>query len=74
MRGRRVARPKRRPHGEGARRYLIAAGVLAADAARAQPAPSFPVRPLRLVLGFPPGSAADVAARLVAAPMAASLG
>jgi tripartite-type tricarboxylate transporter receptor subunit TctC len=40
----------------------------------AQSGSEFPSRPLRLIAGFPPGSAADVAARLIAPAMAASLG
>ena len=64
---------------------LVSAGLVSASlvlalgrAALAQ-APSgtgleFPSRPLRLVAGFPPGSAADLAARLVAPGMSAALG
>ena len=52
------------------RRALMAALTLPL-AARAQ---DFPSRPLRLVLGFPPGSAADVCARLVAPALAVPLG
>lgn len=37
-------------------------------------AQSWPAKPLRLVIGFPPGASADVAARLVAAKMSESLG
>ncbi len=32
-------------------------------------ADDFPSRPLRLMIGFPPGSAADITARLVGAAM-----
>lgn len=58
------------------RRHLLAAGLLAApsSATFAQSGGEFPARPLRLVVGFPPGSAADVAARLIAPGMGASLG
>jgi len=62
----------------GRRAWFAAALSLSALAprVRAQPAAGgeFPSRPLRLVLGFPPGSAADVAARLIAPGMGASLG
>jgi tripartite-type tricarboxylate transporter receptor subunit TctC len=37
-------------------------------------ADNFPSRPLRLMIGFPPGSAADITARLVGAAMSESLG
>ena len=38
------------------------------------PADDFPSRPLRLIIGFPPGSAADITARLVGAAMSQTLG
>ncbi|MCE2947194.1 MAG: tripartite tricarboxylate transporter substrate binding protein [Betaproteobacteria bacterium] len=38
------------------------------------PADAFPTQPVRLLIGSPPGSAPDVVARLLAEPMAASLG
>ena len=45
---------------------LVLTLALAAVAALAQArADDFPSRPLRLIIGFPPGSAADIAARLV---------
>ncbi len=37
-------------------------------------ADDFPSRPLRLIIGFPPGSAADITARLVGATMSQTLG
>lgn len=58
------------------RRALLVAGCLPPAQALAQ-SPSggeFPARPLRLLLGFPPGSAADLAARLVAPGMGTALG
>lgn len=56
------------------RRSWLGAGMAAAivPAARAQPA--WPARPLKLIVPFPPGSSPDVVARLIAEPLAASLG
>jgi tripartite-type tricarboxylate transporter receptor subunit TctC len=54
---------------------VIAAAVLtmlAADAARAQG--DYPNRPVRLIVGFPPGSSADIAARVVGNRMTQLLG
>src|SRR5436190_4115706 len=49
--------------------------VLSAAAAVAQGrAGDFPSQPLRLIIGFPPGSAADITARLVGAHMSETLG
>ena len=49
--------------------------VLSAAAAVAQGrAGDFPSQPLRLIIGFPPGSAADITARLVGAVMSDRLG
>ena len=49
--------------------------ALTAVAAMAQErADDFPSRPLRLMIGFPPGSAADITARLVGAAMSQTLG
>ncbi len=58
------------------RRGLLAAGLAAAPvgAVLAQPGTEFPSRPLRLVAGFPPGSAADVAARIIAPAIGTLLG
>jgi tripartite-type tricarboxylate transporter receptor subunit TctC len=58
------------------RRGLLAAAASLSPLARAaaQEAGEFPSRPLRLVLGFPPGSAADVSARLIAQGLAGPLG
>lgn len=61
-------------HHRLARRGLLAAAATLPLAARAQSADAFPSRPVRLVLGFPPGSAADVSARIIAAAMAGPLG
>src|SRR5436305_697829 len=49
--------------------------VLSAAVAVAQGrAGDFPSQPLRLIIGFPPGSAADITARLVGAVMSDRLG
>ena len=62
-------------HHRLARRGLLAAAASVLPlAARAQSGDAFPTRPVRLVLGFPPGSAADVSARIIATAMAGPLG
>ena len=48
-----------------------AAAVAAVPQARAD---DFPSRPLRLIIGFPPGSAADITARVVGNAMSQTLG
>jgi tripartite-type tricarboxylate transporter receptor subunit TctC len=50
---------------------LVALAAGAADQAQAQ---SYPSRPLRILIPFPPGGAPDVLARLVGDKLAASLG
>ncbi|MGO4394310.1 Bug family tripartite tricarboxylate transporter substrate binding protein [Variovorax sp. M-6] len=55
------------------RSLLVAALGVAGARAHAQPS-NYPERPIRLVLGFPPGGATDNSARLVALKMAAVLG
>ncbi len=57
------------------RRALLAAAL--ATPAIAPPAwaqEAWPTRPLKMVLGFPPGTVADIVARLVAQPLSAALG
>ena len=49
------------------------AGAIAIDPALAQ-APAWPSRPLKILVGFPPGSTPDMAARIVAEPLAKALG
>jgi tripartite-type tricarboxylate transporter receptor subunit TctC len=51
----------------------LALGVLAA-APQTQAQDTYPSRPIRLIIGFPPGSAADITARLVGDSMSKTLG
>jgi tripartite-type tricarboxylate transporter receptor subunit TctC len=53
---------------------MAAAGVWGGVSARAASLPAWPTRPLRLVVGFPPGSSADELARALQAPLAEALG
>ena len=58
------------------RRFLhIAAGAAAVAAVpRVARAQTYPVRPVRIIVGFPPGSAPDVMARLTGQWLAERLG
>jgi tripartite-type tricarboxylate transporter receptor subunit TctC len=53
---------------------VLAAGALAAVGTRASFAQSYPVRPIRWVVPYPPGGTTDVLARLVAEPLSRRLG
>lgn len=52
---------------------LLCLLVIFASAASAQ-APSWPTRPLKVIIGYPPGSSPDVTGRLVVEPLARALG
>ena len=52
---------------------MIAVGSLACDAGVAL-AQDYPTRPIRLIVPFPPGGAADVVARIVGVPLGERLG
>ncbi len=58
------------------REFLRLAGAAAAlpTVSRIASAQSYPTRPVRIVVGFPPGSATDTDMRLVAAPLGQKLG
>ena len=58
------------------RRAMLASGaaLLSGAASGAWAQDAYPTRPVRLVIGFPPGGASDAVARLVAAEMSKTLG
>ena len=58
-------------------RFVVSSVILALTAVAAvaqENVDNFPSRPPRLIIGFPPGSAADITARLVGSVMSQSLG
>ncbi len=56
------------------RRIVLSSGGALAVAPRRGRAQSWPNRPLRALIGFPPGTPPDIAMRLLAAPLAERLG
>ena len=58
----------------GLRRWILAVLLLAALPAQPLFAQSWPARPIRLLIGFAPGSATDTVARTLAEPLGAALG
>ncbi len=53
---------------------IAVATVFACAIAVAQPLPAYPRKPIRLIVGFPPGGNADASARLIATRMGDALG
>src|SRR4051812_22085464 len=53
---------------------VTAAGALALAALQAQAADAYPVKSIRIVIGFSPGGYIDLTSRLVAAPLSTALG
>jgi tripartite-type tricarboxylate transporter receptor subunit TctC len=53
---------------------MLAALIAAAGAARSAPAQDYPTRPVRVMVGFPAGSSADITARVVSHRMGQILG
>ncbi len=55
-------------------RVIVTVSVLAAGQAQAQAVENYPNKPIRLVVGFPPGGAADILGRISAQQLTAALG
>lgn len=53
---------------------IAACAAMALQVAHAQPAASWPTRPVTLIMGFPAGSGVDVVARSIQEPLSQSLG
>lgn len=53
---------------------IAACAAMALQVAHAQPAASWPTRPITLIMGFPAGSGVDVVARSIQEPLSQSLG
>src|SRR5687767_12974203 len=68
--------PRDRGHALKRRRFLQLAGALpvASAAPRVASAQTYPARPVRWIIGFAPGGAADVVVRMVADGMSERLG
>jgi tripartite-type tricarboxylate transporter receptor subunit TctC len=59
----------------GAKLMLVAVGACVAQSAQCAAADaSYPTKPIRMLVGFPVGGGADVAARILGQPMSESLG
>ena len=56
------------------RRMLLTAAASLAIVSSATAAGSYPVKPVRMIVGFPPGGFVDFTARLVSTPLSAALG
>src|SRR5947209_2349771 len=56
------------------RRSVLGGGTLAALSGRVSRAETYPSRPIRWVVGYPPGGTTDVLARIIADPLGRRLG
>ena len=54
--------------------YLAAGAAALPAAARIAWADNYPTRPVRIIVGFPPGAATDIVARLIAQSLSERLG